>query len=95
MLYMVIETFPPAKGGVEAVGRRFRERGRMIPEGSGVAYVASWMAADGSRCYQLMESPSLEAMNPWIAAWQDLGDFEVLPVKTSAEFWTGRAPADR
>lgn len=88
MLFMVIERFRGGDPG--AVGRRFREKGRMIPEGSGVAYVASWMTADGGACYQLMESPSRAALEPWLAAWRDLVDFEVVEVKTSADFWAGR-----
>ena len=86
---MVVERF----GGedcLRAVGERFRERGRMIPEGSGVAYMASWMSADGSRCYQLMEAPSPAALEGWVANWSDLVAFEVEEVSPSAEFWAGR-----
>lgn len=85
---MVIERFH--RGDWRAVGERFRARGRQIPEGSGVSYVASWMAADGASCYQLMEAPERAALDPWIAAWADLGDFEVVEVRTSAEFWSAR-----
>jgi hypothetical protein len=90
MLFMVIERFCDEVGGLSAVGERFKARGRMIPEGSGVAYVTSWMAADGSCCYQLMESPTREALDGWIGAWHDLVEFEVSPVVTSAEFWARR-----
>jgi hypothetical protein len=90
MLFMVIERF--RGGSPDAVGARFRERGRLMPEGSGVAYVASWMSVDGSCCYQLMEAPSRGALDPWIANWQDLVEFEVVEVRTSAEFWAERAP---
>ncbi|MCC6677530.1 MAG: DUF3303 family protein [Phycisphaerales bacterium] len=90
MLYMVIERF---KGGdPSAAGERFMLRGRLMPENSGLAYIASWMAADGSRCYQLMESPSRAALDPWIANWADLVDFEVVPVQSSADFWATRPP---
>jgi hypothetical protein len=46
-LYMVVEHFkdPPA------VYRRFRERGRMAPEG--VLYVSSWVDDKLERCFQL------------------------------------------
>ena len=85
---MVVERF---KGGdPAAVGARFRERGRLMPEGTGIAYVASWMATDGTCCYQLMDAPSRGALEPWIANWRDLVDFEVLEVQTSAEYWEGR-----
>ena len=54
MLFMVIEHFRP--GQAPEVYRRFRDRGRMAPDG--VVYHASWV---------------------------DLVDFEVVPVRTSAE----------
>jgi hypothetical protein len=37
-----------------------------------------------------MEAASAEALQPWIDAWGDLADFEVIPVLTSAEFWVTR-----
>jgi hypothetical protein len=88
MLYMVIERFRGGDPG--AVGARFRERGRLIPEGSGVEYVSSWMGADGAVCYQLMEAPGRAALDGWIAAWADLVEFEVVEVVASAEYWSGR-----
>ena len=89
MLYMVIERF--RSGRPDEVGSRFKARGRLMPEGSGAVYVTSWMAADGASCYQLMEAPSRSALDGWIAHWSDLVAFEVVEVKTSAEFWAGRA----
>lgn len=84
MLVMVVETF--RDGYLERVGERFREHGRMLPED--VCYLESWMSDDGTRCYQLMETPTLEALAPWIAAWDDLVEFEVTPVLKSTEYWT-------
>jgi hypothetical protein len=52
----------------------------------GVIYLASWIDAPNSRCFQIMEAPDRESLNPWIAAWDDLVDFEVVPVQRSAEF---------
>jgi len=89
MLYMVIERFRGGNPG--AVGARFRERGRMIPEGSGVVYVSSWIGVDGVVCYQLMEAPDREALDGWITAWVDLVEFEVVEVLASAAYWAGRA----
>jgi hypothetical protein len=92
MLFMVIERFRAGNPG--AVGERFRARGRLMPASSvqrGVAYIASWLTTDGSRCYQLMESPDRAALEPWMAAWSDLVEFEVEPVQASAEFWAARA----
>ncbi len=82
MLYMVIETM---KAGPAAIGERFRASGRMMPDN--IAYVASWVEPDGLRCFQLMEAPSREALQPWIDRWSDLVDFEVRAVQISAEFW--------
>ena len=50
MLYMVIERFKD--GDAKAVYRRFRERGRMAPEG--LAYLDSWVEEGRGRCFQLM-----------------------------------------
>lgn len=86
---MVIERFKD--GEPSAVGERFRSRGRLMPEGSGLVYLDSWMAADGSCCYQLMEAPSRGAFDGWIANWADLVDFEVVPVQASAAYWEARA----
>jgi Protein of unknown function (DUF3303). len=86
MLYMVIERTPAES--VAAVGRRFKKKGRMLPEG--VEYQASWLNEDGSVCYQLMESPTREGLELWISRWSDLVRFEVVPVRTSADFWAIR-----
>jgi len=78
MRFMVIERFRDAA----SVYRRFAERGRMIPEG--VRYLDSWVAADGSHCYQLMECDAEADLQPWLDAWADLVDFEVVAVTDSA-----------
>ena len=63
--YMIVERF---KGGdAVPVYRRFRERGRMAPEG--LVYVASWVDTSLSRCYQIMESPDRALIDAWIANW--------------------------
>jgi uncharacterized protein DUF3303 len=84
MLFMVIERF----SDVVAIGERFQMKGRMLPEA--VTYQASWVSSSGNLCYQLMEAPSEEALRPWLAAWGDLVEFEVVPVVTSSEFWSNR-----
>ena len=83
MLFMVIEHFK--NGDPTPVGHRFRLHGRMLPEG--VTYHASWIDAQNARCFQVMEAPDWESLEPWINAWNDLVDFEMIPVQTSAEFW--------
>lgn len=81
MQYMVIEKFMP--GRVKDLYQRFAETGRMLPEG--VKYINSWISKDVSICYQLMEADSLEDLNLWIANWDDLADFEVIPIISSDE----------
>ena len=81
MLFMVIERFKD--GDAAAVFRRFRERGRMLPEG--LRYLDSWVAADLGRCFQLMDCDDAALFDQWISRWQDLVEFEVVPVVTSAE----------
>lgn len=88
MLFIVIETFK--KGTLQAVGERFQRRGRMLP--AGVMYVNSWMEATGSRCFQLMEAANKESLQQWIERWNDLVNFEIVPVLTSAEFWLKTQP---
>lgn len=63
MLFIVIETF--RSGSPDAVGIRFREKGRMMPDD--IRYVDSWMAIDGTTCYQIMNAESREALDRWIA----------------------------
>ena len=65
------------------VYRRARDRGRMLPDG--VKYLSSWVDMDFSRCWQLMEARDARALDPWIAKWRDLVDFEVIPVRTSTD----------
>jgi Protein of unknown function (DUF3303) len=80
-LYMVIEKFK--NGDAVPVYRRFRDRGRLAPEG--LVYVSSWVGDKMDRCYQLMETEDRGLLNQWIANWSDLVDFEVHPVITSKE----------
>lgn len=80
MLYLVIERFKNGDPG--PVYRRFRERGRLAPDG--LKYVSSWVTEDLSTCYQVMECDDRKLLETWIARWSDLTDFEVIPVMTSA-----------
>jgi len=81
MLFMIVERF--RNGDPVPVYRRFRECGRLAPDG--VAYVASWVSADLTTCFQVMESPGRDLLDVWMRRWEDLVDFEVVPVMTSAE----------
>ena len=79
MLYMVIERFKDAP----AIYQRLRERGRMMPEG--LEYVSSWIDVDLKTCWQLMRTEDESLLQAWTDNWKDLMDFEIVPVRTSAE----------
>jgi hypothetical protein len=89
MLFMVIERFKNADP--KPIGERFRQSGRMLPDG--LTYHASWVDGTGSRCFQVMEAASRELLDPWISRWEDLIDFEISPVLSSADFWAKSARA--
>lgn len=65
------------------VYRRFRDRGRLAPDG--LRYVNSWVTSDLQSCYQVMECDDSHLLEAWMDQWKDLVDFEVVPVVTSAE----------
>jgi Protein of unknown function (DUF3303) len=81
MLYMIVEHF--RDGDALPVYRRFRDRGRLAPDG--LRYVTSWVADDFSRCFQVMECDDPQLLTHWMAQWRDLVEFEVTPVISSAE----------
>jgi hypothetical protein len=88
-LFMIVEHFK--NGDPVPVYRRFRERGRMLPDG--LAYVSSWVDQNLGRCYQLMETEDRPLLDQWIANWSDLADFEVHQVLTSKEAADKIAPS--
>jgi hypothetical protein len=81
MLFMVVERFK--SGNPVAVYRRYREQGRMMPDG--LKYVGSWIEANYDRCFQLMECDDPRLFQEWILRWQDLMEFEIIPVVPSKE----------
>jgi hypothetical protein len=81
LTYMVVEHF--RNGDAVPVYQRFRERGRMAPEG--LDYVASWVTLDLTRCYQIMKTHDRALLEQWMANWSDLVEFEIHPVITSKE----------
>ncbi len=81
MLYMVIERFKNREA--KAVYRRFRESGRMMPDG--LTYVTSWVETNHDRCFQVMECDDEELLHQWADKWHDLVDFEFVPVITGTE----------
>jgi hypothetical protein len=81
MLFMVVERF--RDGQAKEIYRRFQEKGRMMPEG--LKYVDSWVEVNFDRCFQLMECDDLRLFQEWVLQWQDLGEFEIIPVVPSKE----------
>ena len=81
MLFMIVENF--RDGNPEPVYRRFRDQGRLAPEG--LNYVSSWVTHDLRRCFQVMECDDRALLDEWMAAWRDIVDFEVIDILTSAE----------
>jgi len=66
-----------------AVYRRFRDKGRMAPEG--LTYVSSWVDERIERCYQIMETAEPQLLDRWMDNWKDIVEFEVYAVMTSGE----------
>lgn len=87
MLYMIVEHF---RDNAIPIYRRFRERGRMAPDG--LRYVASWVTEDYRRCFQVMECDDPALLEQWMSNWRDLTEFEVIPVNTSVDAAAAIAP---
>lgn len=88
MLYMIVEDF--RGGDAVPVYRRFRDRGRLAPDG--LRYVASWVTDDLRRCFQVMECDDERLLREWMANWGDIVEFEVFPVVPSADAAAAIAP---
>ena len=81
MLYMVVERFK--EGAAPEIYRRFREKGRMMP--AGLEYISSWIDDDLTMCWQLMQTDVPALFDRWTENWDDLMEFEIIPVRASAE----------
>ena len=81
MLFMVIERFK--NDSTKQIYYRSQEKGRMLPQG--LKYIDSWIDINFNRCFQLMECDDLILFQEWILQWQDLVEFEVIPVVPSKE----------
>jgi hypothetical protein len=88
-VYMVVERFKN-KDAI-AVYRRFRDLGRMQPEG--LTYVSSWIDDQQWICYQLMETDDPRTLEQWMAHWRDLMDFEIHPVVSSRQAFERISPS--
>ncbi len=78
---MVIEHFK--EGKLDEIYKRFHEQGRLLPEG--LHYIDSWLAEDGSRCFQLMETDNLALFDIWQQKWADLARFEITALRDIPE----------
>jgi hypothetical protein len=82
MLFMVIERF--RDDDMVPVHRRLREAERGLPQG--LEFVDSWVAADFSRCFQLMRCDDARLFQEWALHWRGLGaTLEIVPVVPSSE----------
>jgi len=68
MLFMVIEKFKNQDGN----------SGCGLPDG--LKFISSYVSADLGRCFQVMEADDITLFQRWIADWQDVVEFEVVPV---------------
>ena len=85
MLYMVIEHFRNADP--TPIGDRFKSgphaaRGPNVP--------SKLDRPKDSRCFQVVETQDPALLTAWIKNWDDLIDFEIIPVQSSAEYWSKR-----
>jgi hypothetical protein len=76
---MIVERFKDKDPA--PVYRRFRDRGRLAPEG--LRYISSWVDEKLEICFQLMETDDPRLLDAWMANWSDIVDFEVHPVLSS------------
>ena len=68
-------------GAKEKIYARYEAKGRMLPDG--LNYIDSWLAEDGTRCFQLMETTAPELFDLWIKNWSDIVEFEIIPILDS------------
>jgi len=83
MLFMIVERFK--NSDPKPVRERFTRDGRMVP--NDIVYHASWIDAENARCFHDLEAASAEMFNTWTSCWDDLIDFEIIPVLSSLEYW--------
>jgi hypothetical protein len=89
MLFMIIERF--RDNDMVPVYKRVRDEGRMLPDG--LRYIDSWVEANFSRCFQLMECDELRSIQEWALKWRGSGvEFEIVPVDPSSETRSVVAP---
>jgi len=85
---MIVEHFK--NGDPVPVYRRFRDRGRLAP--NGLQYISSWVDENLERCFQIMETDDRKLLDQWITNWSDIVEFEIFPVVSSKEATERIAP---
>ena len=71
---------------IRAIGERFKRMGRMLPGGRRLS-----RELGGARRRPLLpghgggQTPAVAEI--WASRWEDLADFEIIPVLTSQQFW--------
>lgn len=75
--YMIIERM--RAGHSRAVYDRFFKKGRLLPDG--LFFLDSWLSADDTTIYQIMETADVSLFDTWCANWDDLVDFEIIELK--------------
>jgi hypothetical protein len=81
MLFMIVERFK--NRDAKPIYRRLRDSGRQMPDG--LRYIDSWVEPNFDRCFQLMETSDPRLLQEWILRWNDLMEFEIVPVVPSKE----------
>ncbi|ESZ25455.1 MULTISPECIES: DUF3303 family protein [unclassified Mesorhizobium] len=81
MQFIVIEDFTGCDR--KEIYRHFGERGTLKPDALVVHH--SWIAADMSRCFLLVEADDVTLLQRWVIEWSDLVEFEIIPVATNKD----------
>ncbi len=76
MKYMI--TFPIEKDTFKEAVARFLDNGGLPP--AGVTMLGRWHALGGGEAFILAETDDPRGIYRWVAGWNDLLDFQVVPV---------------
>ena len=76
MLFMGTMTWTPEQR--DAIVKRGKEKGSMIPEGEKV--INEWVDATGGKSFSLFEANNSNDILAWVYAWSDIIKLEVTPV---------------
>jgi hypothetical protein len=81
MLFMITYAFAPdARNSAQ---ERFKKTGGM--PGAGVKFHGRWHALAGGHGFVLAEGNDSVAIGRWMQEWNDLLEFEVIPVNTDED----------